>query len=260
MRAWIITVLAASLVVAWTPAAVLAQAQTGPPATPEPPSSPTQLDLLRRREPFALYTPRGPGQLLFDIGIAGDFVSNLTQRNVEKAEGGTFPGRENRFFPREVELSLFGQIDPYARGEVRIEAEEEGRGEELTVSLAEANLTLLSLPYGTQAKLGKMRNRFGLTNEIHEHDLPFIDRPNVMVRFFGEEGLAETGVEATWIPPLPFYLQLLAGIFNGDNETAFGRGSLKDPLVTGRVRTFFELTDTSAIQLGASVASGTTPD
>ena len=91
-----------------------------------------------------------------------------------------------------------------------------------------------------------MRNRFGLTNQIHEHDLPFIDRPDVLVQFFGEEGLVEKGGEATWVPPLPFYLELLGGVFNGDNETAFGLGSIKNPLVTGRARTFFELGDFGA--------------
>ena len=75
---------------------------------------------------------------------------------------------------------LFGQIDPYARAEVRFEAGQESRGQEISVSLAEANLTLMALPFNTQAKLGMMRNRFGLTNQIHEHDLPFIDRPDVL--------------------------------------------------------------------------------
>ncbi len=39
------------------------------------------------------------------------------------------------------------------------------------MSLAEAHLTLLTLPYGTQLKMGKMRNRFGLLNQRHAHDL-----------------------------------------------------------------------------------------
>ncbi|HEY3065968.1 MAG TPA: hypothetical protein VGL09_09270 [Methylomirabilota bacterium] len=218
----------------------------------------TPLDLARPREPFSLYERRGAGQLLFDMGVTGDFVANLTQRNVDKANAGTFAGRENRFFPREIELNLFGQIDPYARAEVRIEAGEEAPGAETGVTLAEATITLLSLPWGFQAKLGQMRTRFGLTNVIHEHDLPFVDRPDVLRMFFGEEGLTEKGVEITWVPPLPFYLEVLGGIFNGDNEAAFGRGKLTEPLITGRVRTFFEITDTSAIQLGLSVANGRT--
>ncbi len=248
------------------PAVVQAPPAMAPPppapgaqVAPSPPGAGVSvLELARPRQPFALYDRRGSGQLLFDIGIAGDFIGNITQKSVEQAQGGTFAGLENRFFPRSVEVNLFGQIDPYARAEIRIEAEAGGRGEEITVALAEANLTLLTLPWGTQAKLGRMRSRFGLTNERHEDALPSIDRPNALVRFLGDEGLTENGAEFTWLAPLPFYLELLAGVFNGDNETAFGRGSLRSPLATGRVRTFLELNDTSAIQLGLSIASGET--
>ena len=237
-----------------------------PPTVAQPAPSPASsgpainaADLARPRQPFALYERRGAGQLLFDMGVAGDFVGNLTQRNVEKNAGGTFSGLENRFFPREIELSLFGQIDPYARAEVRLEAGEESRGD-VSVRLAEAYLELLTLPFGTGARMGQMRNRFGLTNATHEHDLPFIDRPNVYTQFFGEDGLVEKGVEATWVPPLPFFVEVLGGVFDGDNDVAFGRGSLQFPLVTGRVRTFFDLDEWGAFQLGASIANGQTPD
>ena len=218
-------------------------------------------ELARPREPFSLYERRGAGQLLFDLGVAGDFVANFTQKNVDKANAGTFSGRENRFFPREIELSAFGQIDPYARGEVRIETGEEPNDQgELTLKLAEAHLTLLTLPFNTQLKMGQMRNRFGLLNQLHAHDRPFIDQPNVLTRFIGEEGLVERGAELTWVAPLPFFLEGLVGVFNGDNEDAFGRGKLTHPLVTGRVRTFFELGDSSALQVGASVANGETSE
>ena len=119
-----------------------APAAPAPPAQPAvsqaaPGGAPSLLDLAKPREPFSLYQQRGSGQLLFDMGVTGDFVGNLTQNNVQKATGGTFAGLENLFFPREIELSLFGQIDPYARAEVRFEAGEENRGD-ITVSLAEA--------------------------------------------------------------------------------------------------------------------------
>ena len=232
------------------------------PGTPSSQTTPlSPMDVLRPRQPFSLYQQRGAGQLLFDFGVTGDFVGNLTQRNVQKANAGTFTGRENRFFPREIELNIFGQIDPYARADVRIESGEEEPGAETGVSLAEATITLLALPYGTQAKLGQMRNRFGWSNVVHEHDLPWVDRPDVYRIFLGDEGLVEKGVEATWVPDfLPFYVEVLGGVFDGDNEVAFGLGSLKTPLATGRVRAFFELTDTMAIQVGTSVASGETPD
>ena len=239
-------------------------APIAPPATDlsaqrPPGSAPSPLDLIRPRQPFALYERRGAGQLLFDVGVTGDFVGNLTQHNVQKNQGGSFPGLENLFFPREIEVSFFGQIDPYARAEVRIEAGQDQRGGGLNVSVAEANLTLTALPYGTQLKIGEMRNRFGLLNQVHSHDRPFIDDPNVLVQFFGSEGLREAGFEATWVPPTPFFLEVLGGVFNGQNDVAFGRDQISNPLVTGRVRTFFDLDEWGAIQLGSSVAAGQTP-
>jgi len=238
------------------PASAIQALQAAPPGTGLGSSPMSPSDLLRPREPYSLYGQRGSGQLLFDMGVTGDFVGAFAPHNVQKSGAGTFGADTNRFFPREVELSFFGQIDPFARAEVRIEA-----GSDSSVSLAEANLTLLTLPYGFQAKLGQMRNRFGLTNVIHEHDLSFVDRPNVLRNFFGDEGLVEKGVEVTWVPDfLPFYLEALVGAFNGDNTTAFGYGRITQPLVTGRLRTFFELGDTSAIQLGISGANGQTAD
>jgi hypothetical protein len=225
-----------------------------------PGGAPSPLDLIRPRQPYALYERRGPGQLLFDMGVTGDFVGNLTQKNVQKNQGGSFPGLENLFFPREVEVSFFGQIDPYARAEVRVETGQEDRNGEMTVNLAEANLTLMALPYGTQLKMGKMRNRFGYLNEIHAHDWPFTDNPNVLQQFFGQEGLVENGFEATWVPSLPFYVQLLGGVFNGQNDVAFGRNQISNPLATGRLRTFFDFDEWGAIQLGASIAAGQTPE
>src|SRR3989441_11295557 len=245
--------------VAPAPPATQAVQAAPPENVPGSPISP--MDLLRPRQPFSLYGQRGSGQLLFDIGMAGDFVGSFAPHNVQKSGAGTFGAETNRFFPREVEVALFGQVDPFARAEVRIEASETSPGTDTQVSLAEANMTLLTLPYGFQAKLGQMRNRYGLTNPIHEHDLPFVDRPNVLRNFFGDEGLVEKGVEVTWVPDfLPFYLEALAGVFNGDNSTASGYGRITQPLMTGRLRTFFELGDTSAIQLGISGANGQTAD
>jgi len=233
-------------------------------AAPAPPrGTPSLVELARPREPFALYERRGAGQLLFDIGITGDFVGDLTSKSVEKARVGAISGQENRFVPREIELSFFGQIDPYARAEVRVEAgdelEEDG-SRSLSVSLAEANLTLTTLPLGTQLKLGRMRNRFGYLNELHQHDRPFIDNPDVYVQFFGDEGLVEDGAELAWVAPLPVYLQAIFGVFDGDNDVAFGGGTLRSPLFTGRLRTFVEPTDTLAVQLGVSGATGLTTD
>jgi hypothetical protein len=226
-------------------------------------SAPTLGEMLAPRQPFALAQPGRV--LLFDIGVSGDFVANATSVTRERRRDGTFAGRENRIFARELEVGLFGRVDPYASAVVRLSAGEEPAELEpsdrsMTV-LDEANVTLLSLPLGTTARFGVMRPRFGTLNSVHQNDLPQTDRPNVLARFFGEEQLdGERGIEAFWVPPLPFYNELAVGVFNGDNEVAFGRGSLNEPLVTARWRTFLELEDAGGLQLDLSAASGVTPD
>src|SRR5439155_25316786 len=83
-----------------------APSPTGPPAMAPPPPGASLAELARPRQPFSLYAQRGAGQLLFDIGVTGDFVGNLTQSNAEKAQEGTFAAQANRCFPRGVEPSL----------------------------------------------------------------------------------------------------------------------------------------------------------
>jgi hypothetical protein len=231
------------------------------PAAPPAREGPSLMELARPREPFELYRQRGPGQLLFDIGVVGDFVGDFTSskwRTRTRAPSRAAATASSRARSR----SLFGQIDPYARGVVILEAGEEFEGGDrsFNVQLAEAYLTLLTLPFGTQAKLGKMLTRFGLLNEVHEHDFPQTDRPDVLTQFFGEEGLNESGLELSWVAPLPFYLQFLAGVFNGQNEVAFGSDSFRFPLVTGRVRTFFDLGAFGGLQFGGSLATGYTAE
>src|SRR6266404_9722328 len=226
--------------------------------------APTLADLARPRQPFGLAQPGRV--LLFDIGVSGDFVTDFTSPTRERRHDGTFAGRENRLFPREVELEFFGRVDPYASAVVRLSAGEEptqgaSSSRELRVRLDEANATLLTLPLGTTARFGLMRPRFGTLNTVHQDDLPQVDRPNVLTRFFGEEALdGEAGAEAFWVLPVSIYNELALGVFNGDNEVAFGRGSLRDPLLIGRWRTFFEFEERGGLQIDASAATGVTAD
>ena len=188
------------------------------------------MDLAPPRSRSLSTSSAAPGQLLFDIGIAGDFVGNLTQRNVEKAQGGHLLGTGEPVLPaRDRALASSVRSTPTPRGRPHRGGRGRARRQRSTVTLAEAYLTLLTLPCGTQAQDRPDAQSLRLLNEIHEHDLPWVDRPNVMRNFFGSEGLAEQGVEVTFVPDLPFYVEALAGIFNGDNETAFGRGPLRDP-------------------------------
>ncbi|MFN3476513.1 MAG: hypothetical protein ACK4Z6_03025 [Candidatus Methylomirabilales bacterium] len=201
-----------------------------------------------------------PG-FLFDLSFGADFVLNLTSRGAEKGHTGTFAGRENRLLPREIELTFQGAVDPYARADCFVEIEEEAKAKggalerELVIDLDECYATFLTLPLGLQAKAGKLRPPFGRIN-LHEHQLPQVDRPNAATNFFGEEQLQELGVSLSYLLPTPFYQELNLGVFQGDNDVSFGRGSFRRPLVLGHLKNFFDLTERSTLQVGFSGATG----
>ncbi len=151
---------------------------------------------------------------MFDVGVVGDFIGDFSNKSTNPFQPlATFPGQAQRVFAREVEIGFWGAVDPYARAYVIIEAGEEfdptNRTSEFGVELAEAAATITALPWGFQDKFGLMRNRFGLLNQLHDHDLPQPDRPAVLVNFFGQEGFdrdwqrADLGPEPALLPRGP---------------------------------------------------------
>ncbi len=204
--------------------------------------------------------------LLFDLGVVGSVIGSLSDaRDPLRGRRPTFIGQENRIFPQEMEIAAQGFVDPYVRADFFFDFGEEvdidrARGarpaRSLGAALEEGYITTLSLPWGFQIRGGRMRPQFGLLGHIHAHDLPQIDPPNVLTNFLGPDRLDENGVEVSWLAPLPFFLELRGGVFSGDNETAFGVGSIRNPLVTGRIKTFLDINDDHGIQFAMSGATG----
>ena len=114
---------------------------------------------------------------------------------------------------REAELTLTGTVDPYfdAVGVIGIH---EGGG----VDLEEAYIQTRALPGGLQLKAGKFLSDIGYINRQHIHDWDFVDQPLVMREIFGDHGLQDTGVQMTWLAPLPFYNQYGIEVLQGSND------------------------------------------
>ena len=88
----------------------------------------------------------------------------------------------------ESEASFQAVVDPYARADFFISFGEEG------VNLEEGFVTLTSLPGGLLTKVGKMRAAFGKVNSLHNHVLPWADRPLVINNLVGgEDGIDDAG-------------------------------------------------------------------
>lgn len=154
---------------------------------------------------------------------------------------------------KEAELGLQSTVDPYSKADVFIAFHDEEAPE-----LEEGYLTFLSLPAGLQARVGKFRNGFGRFNLTHPGETPFADRPLAASTYLGEDGLASTGAELSWLVPLPVYLQLAATIERApDASGVFGLGPERgDLLYVGRASFYADVTDDWNVSLGASAARG----
>ena len=138
-----------------------------------------------------------------DVSVIGDFTYHGTDTKSTEFR--------NQFQMRQTELAFSASVDPYARGDFFFHVEQEDN--EWHIGLCEGYLTLLTLPIdGLQAKVGKFKVEFGKANKLHLHNLPWVDYPNMITDYFGEEGMSEPGVSASYLIPNPWnkYIELTA--------------------------------------------------
>ena len=75
-----------------------------------------------------------------------------------------------------------------------------------------------SLPWNLELKAGRFFGEFGKLAFIHDHELPFVNRPLALGQYIGGESRTD-GAQLNWLPPLPHYVSLTAGFgvgFGGD--------------------------------------------
>ena len=166
----------------------------------------------------------------------------------------------NRFTPalemHESEVGLQATIDPYARGDVFITFGEQG------VSLEEGYFTFTSLPGSLQLKVGKMRAAFGRVNTMHNHILPWTDRPLVTQNLVGgEDGIDDAGFSISRIIPAPkdIFLEGTAQLFRGDSENVFQASRRSDLSTVEHLRAYRDLSESTNLDLGGSFARGHSP-
>jgi ABC-type Mn2+/Zn2+ transport system permease subunit len=248
------------------PTTAVAPPAPGPaPSTPAPAEAGPLLDQPRvaaRLPPYLALLP--------EMRVEGNIIGNYTlrhRRKLERAlgeerEGEEFFVRRNRLNFRELELGLRSAVDPFARLEAILSAEQDFEGD-LGVRLEEGILTFGALPGAVVLKIGKMRTTFGEFNDSDPEELPEVDPPNVITNLFGREGdgWIDTGLHVSRLFGITDTLSVMlsAGVFNGDNETAFhgGRaGVARRPAWFGRMEGFYELGGASGLETGLAFAAG----
>ncbi len=179
-----------------------------------------------------------------DVSVIGDFIAGAGHNPVV-----TTPS----FQMHESELGLQAIIDPYARGDFFLSFGEAG------VNLEEGYITFTALPKGFLARAGKMRAAFGKVNTMHNHVLPWVDRPLVSQNLVGgEDGIDDAGVSVQHILPAPknWFLEFTGQGFRGDSADVFTSSVKNDLSTVGHLRAYHDLTDNANIDLGASYSRG----
>lgn len=179
-----------------------------------------------------------------DISMIGDFIGNAGHNSVSPS-----PSLQLH----ESELGLQAIIDPYARADMFLSFGEEG------VNVEEGYITFTSLPAGLLLKVGKMRAEFGKVNTIHNHALPFIDRPLVTDNLVGgEDGIDDAGISVSRFLPAPkdWFVQGTAQVYRGDSDDVFHAFDRQDLSVVGHLRVYRDLGESTNIEVGGSYARG----
>src|SRR5437899_5476821 len=179
-----------------------------------------------------------------DISLIGDFIGTAGRNTIS-------PSRSLELHESEVGMQAI--IDPYARADAFISFGETG------VNVEEGYVTFTSLPAGLLLKVGKMRAEFGKVNTIHNHALPFIDRPLVTNNLVGgEDGIDDAGISLSRFLPAPknWFVQGTAQVYRGDSSDVFSANRRQDVSVVGHLRLYRDLGESTNIDLGASYARG----
>src|SRR5581483_4722687 len=140
--------------------------------------------------------------LLPDLALVGDLLAGYSS-----ASGIAFGGA--------VEIALAKAFDRHVQLDASATADQRSAG------LLEVYATTLSLPFRLQLRGGLFLHRFGLHNAWHRHAWVLIEQPLALGRAFGELGGRGLGVEASWLLPLPWSVELSAAALSATGaETA----------------------------------------
>jgi hypothetical protein len=196
-----------------------------------------------------------PGEFNPAIGLVGETIFSYRSKGSD-ATGSDRPGGFD-VFQRSIELNVASSVDPFAKGYAVINASADSATGEATMGVEEAALQTTSLPGNLELKAGRFFGEFGRLAYIHDHELPFVNRPLALDEYIGGESQSD-GLQLNWLPPIPHYVSVTAGVgdhFGGDSPNPDHPGTFRafDGLnFWGRLSTYFDLTPDWQLESGVS--------
>ncbi len=227
-----------------------------PPATPPTPPAVTAQDLqvLQQRvdEVTEAQKQFKPNELNPSIGLVGETIFSYHRRN-SALSGNDRPGGFD-VFQRSVETNVSGWVDPFAKAYAVINASADPITDEANLDVEEAALETRSLPWNLTVLAGRFFGEFGRLAYIHDHELPFVNRPLVLDRYIGGESQTD-GLQVNWLAPTDQYISLTVGAGDRFGTPPNNIGSFRsfDGLnFWGRLSTYFDVTDNWELETGIS--------
>ena len=186
------------------------------------------------------------------IGLVGETIFS-GQSKGSPQNGTGYPGGFD-VFQRSVEMNASASVDPFAKGWVVINGSADAATGETSLDVEEAALQTTSLPGNLTLTAGQFFGEFGRLAYIHDHELPFVNRPMVLDQYIGGESKT-AGAQASWLLPMEHYVNFTGGFGTqfGDNPDAVGSyRSLGAVNYFGRLSTSFDLSDNWQLEGGVS--------
>ncbi|MFL6247595.1 MAG: bZIP transcription factor [Thermoanaerobaculia bacterium] len=211
-----------------------------PPATTEAAPAEPVIDVVQNQP------APGAGKVFNpDIAVIGNFLGKVG--DVNEFEDRAAASLE------ESEISFQAFVDPYAQAKFFLAVGPEG------AEIEEGFINFIALPYDFTAKAGKLKANFGKINTMHTHVRPWIDQPLVLQNFFGDEGLADSGVSVSRIFPNGFnvFVEATGEVYSGDAEGVFEPENSNDLFYLGHLKAYHDLSEQSNLEVGTSYARGT---
>ena len=196
-----------------------------------------------------------PSEFNPSIGLVGETVFSYRSRESSQT-GSDRPGGFD-VFQRSVELNAAASVDPFAKAYVVANASADAHTGEATFGIEEAALQTTSLPWNLELKAGRFFGEFGRLAYIHDHELPFVNRPLVLAQYIGGESRTD-GLQVNYLVPIEHYVSLTMGVgdsFGGDPPNPDDPGEFRrigGLNYWGRLSSDFDLTDDIALEPGIS--------
>ncbi|MGD0487201.1 MAG: hypothetical protein ABSB94_08405 [Syntrophorhabdales bacterium] len=188
------------------------------------------------------------------IGFVGETLFSYNNRPLSQTGNGS--GRPGGYDVnlRSVELNAAASVDPFARGYIVLNADVDPITGDATTRVEEASIVTTSLPWNLTVQGGRFFGEFGRLGYIHDHELPFVNRPMVLDQYIGGESRTD-GVQINYLLPIPHYVSLTMGAgtqFGGTTSNVSDFRPFGGLAFWGRSSTYFDLTPNISLEPGIS--------